>query len=69
MRKSFILAVMMTIGMFLSTGSNCFAADEIKVGAVQPVTGRRWWESTMFKYMLSKVIETSAAHFGVQGFS
>ena len=40
MRKSLILMMIIAIGLFSFTGVDCFAADEIKVGAVQPVTGR-----------------------------
>ena len=32
--------MVIAVGMFLIVGSECIAADEIKVGAVQPVTGR-----------------------------
>jgi len=40
MRKSLILVMIIAIGLFSFAGVACFAADEIKVGAVQPVTGR-----------------------------
>lgn len=40
MRKSLILMMVIAIGLFSFAGVECFAADEIKVGAVQPVTGR-----------------------------
>ena len=40
MRKSLILMMIIAIGLFSFVGVDCFAADEIKVGAVQPVTGR-----------------------------
>ena len=40
MRKILILTMTVAIGFFLVAGVECFAADEIKVGAVQPVTGR-----------------------------
>ncbi len=40
MRKSLILMMIIAIGLFSFAGVDCFAADEIKVGAVQPVTGR-----------------------------
>jgi branched-chain amino acid transport system substrate-binding protein len=40
MKKSLILIMMIAIGLFLFAGVEGFAADEIKVGAVQPVTGR-----------------------------
>jgi branched-chain amino acid transport system substrate-binding protein len=40
MRKILILMMVVAVAMFLSAGSDCFAADEIKVGAVQPITGR-----------------------------
>ncbi len=40
MRKSLILMMIIAIGLFSFVGVECFAADEIKVGAVQPVTGR-----------------------------
>ncbi len=39
MRKFLILSVVMAVGMFSFAGANCWAADEIKVGAVQPITG------------------------------
>jgi branched-chain amino acid transport system substrate-binding protein len=40
MRKILILMTVVAVAMFLSVGLDCFAADEIKVGAVQPITGR-----------------------------
>jgi len=40
MRKISILMMVVAVVMFLSVGIDCFAADEIKVGAVQPITGR-----------------------------
>jgi len=40
MRKILILMMVLAVAMFLTAGVECFAADEIKVGAVQPVTGR-----------------------------
>ena len=40
MRKILIFTLTVAIGFFLVAGVECFAADEIKVGAVQPVTGR-----------------------------
>jgi branched-chain amino acid transport system substrate-binding protein len=40
MRKSLILMMIIAIGLFSFAGVDCFAADEIKVGAVQPITGR-----------------------------
>ena len=40
MRKSLILMMIIAMGLFSFAGVDCFAADEIKVGAVQPVTGR-----------------------------
>ena len=40
MRKILILMMVLAVAMVLSVGVDCFAADEIKVGAVQPITGR-----------------------------
>ena len=40
MRKFLTLVILIAMGVILSTGIGCFAADEIKVGAVQPLTGR-----------------------------
>jgi len=40
MRKILILMMVLAVAMCLSVGVHCFAADEIKVGAVQPITGR-----------------------------
>ncbi len=40
MRKSLILIMVMAIGMISLVGLECFAADVVKVGAVQPITGR-----------------------------
>ncbi len=40
MRKNLILMMVLAVAMCLSVGVQCFAADEIKVGAVQPITGR-----------------------------
>jgi len=40
MRKILILMMVVAVAMFLTFGVESFAADEIKVGAVQPITGR-----------------------------
>ena len=40
MRKSFILFLVIVIGMISLVGFKCFAEDSVKVGAVQPITGR-----------------------------
>ncbi|MBW2481320.1 MAG: ABC transporter substrate-binding protein [Deltaproteobacteria bacterium] len=40
MRKTLILTMTVAMGLFLFTAMDGLAADEIKVGAVQPVTGR-----------------------------
>ena len=40
MRKTLIFTMTVAIGLFLFAGVECLAADEIKVGAVQPLTGR-----------------------------
>ncbi|MGD9191073.1 MAG: hypothetical protein PVH58_04085, partial [Desulfobacterales bacterium] len=40
MKKCLIIVMIMGMGMFWSAGVECIAADEIKVGAVQPITGR-----------------------------
>ena len=32
--------MVIAMGLFSFAGVDCFAADEIKVGAVQPITGR-----------------------------
>jgi branched-chain amino acid transport system substrate-binding protein len=40
MRKSAIFLTIIAMVMFSTIGFECFAADEIKVGAVQPITGR-----------------------------
>ena len=40
MRKFLIIIMIIAMGWFFSAGMECFAADEIKVGAVQPITGR-----------------------------
>ena len=40
MRKYLIYVMILAIGIFSVSGFDCFAADEIKVGAVQPITGR-----------------------------
>ena len=40
MRKSLILIMVVAIGMISLVGFECFAEDVVKVGAVQPITGR-----------------------------
>jgi len=40
MRKSLILIMVIAIGMISLVGFECFAEDVVKVGAVQPITGR-----------------------------
>ncbi len=40
MRKYPIYVMILAIGLFSASGFDCFGADEIKVGAVQPITGR-----------------------------
>ena len=40
MGKLRVLIMLIAVGMFSLAGVKSFAADEIKVGAVQPITGR-----------------------------
>jgi branched-chain amino acid transport system substrate-binding protein len=67
MRKFFILTLIITIGMFLSVGSKCFAADEIKVGAVQPVTGRFAFAGVHINAGLEDALNMANEEGGING--
>jgi branched-chain amino acid transport system substrate-binding protein len=67
MRKSFIFAMIITIGVFLSASSNCLAADEIKVGAVQPITGRFAFAGVHINQGLEDALNMANEEGGING--
>jgi branched-chain amino acid transport system substrate-binding protein len=67
MRKFLIVTMIITIGMFLSAGGNCFAADEIKVGAVQPVTGRFAFAGVHINAGLEDALNMANEEGGING--
>jgi branched-chain amino acid transport system substrate-binding protein len=67
MRKSIIFAMIATIGLFLSANSNCLAADEIKVGAVQPITGRFAFAGVHINAGLEDALNMANEEGGING--
>ena len=67
MRKFLISLMIVTIGFFLLTGSECFAADEIKIGAVQPITGRFAFAGVQIHEGLKDVLTMANEEGGING--
>ena len=67
MRKFFILLLVLATGMFLTVGVDCFAADEIKVGAVQPITGRFAFAGVQINAGLEDALMMANEEGGING--
>jgi branched-chain amino acid transport system substrate-binding protein len=67
MRKLLIFTMTAAIGLFLFTGVECFAADEIKVGAVQPITGRFAFAGVQINAGLEDALMMANEEGGING--
>ncbi|MGD2015455.1 MAG: ABC transporter substrate-binding protein, partial [Desulfobacterales bacterium] len=67
MRKSFILILVIAIGMFSLVGLKCFAEDGIKVGAVQPITGRFAFAGVQINAGLEDALMMANEEGGING--
>jgi len=67
MRKFLILTVVLAVGMVAFSGGNCLAADEIKVGAVQPITGRFAFAGIHINAGLEDALMMANAEGGING--
>jgi len=67
MRKFLILTVALAVGMVAFSGGNCLAADEIKVGAVQPITGRFAFAGVHINAGLEDALMMANAEGGING--
>ncbi|MEJ2283147.1 MAG: ABC transporter substrate-binding protein [Desulfobacterales bacterium] len=67
MRKIIIYSMVIAVGMFLIVGSECFAADEIKVGAVQPITGRFAFAGVQINAGLEDALMMANEEGGING--
>jgi branched-chain amino acid transport system substrate-binding protein len=67
MRRLLILTVVVAVGMFSLGGVNCFAADEIKVGAVQPITGRFAFAGVQINAGLEDALMMANEEGGING--
>ena len=67
MRKCLIIVMIMGMGMFWSVGVECIAADEIKVGAVQPITGRFAFAGVQINQGLEDALKMANAEGGING--
>jgi branched-chain amino acid transport system substrate-binding protein len=59
--------MIMGMGMFWSVGVECIAADEIKVGAVQPITGRFAFAGVQINQGLEDALKMANAEGGING--
>jgi len=67
MRKCLIIVMIMGMGMFWSVGVECIAADEIKVGAVQPITGRFAFAGVQINQGLEDALAMANEEGGING--
>jgi branched-chain amino acid transport system substrate-binding protein len=67
MRRLLILTVVVAVGMFSLGGVSCFAADEIKVGAVQPITGRFAFAGVQINAGLEDALMMANEEGGING--
>ncbi|MBT8365473.1 MAG: ABC transporter substrate-binding protein, partial [Deltaproteobacteria bacterium] len=67
MRKSLIFVMIITMVIFLSVGFEGFAADEIKVGAVQPITGRFAFAGVQISQGLEDALMMANEEGGING--
>jgi branched-chain amino acid transport system substrate-binding protein len=59
--------VVLAVGMVAFSGGNCLAADEIKVGAVQPITGRFAFAGVHINAGLEDALMMANAEGGING--
>lgn len=67
MRKSAIFLTIIAMVMFSTIGVKCFAADEIKVGAVQPITGRFAFAGVQINQGLEDALMMANEEGGING--
>ena len=67
MKKSLILIMVIAIGLFLFAGVEGFAADEVKVGAVQPITGRFAFAGVQINAGLEDALMMANEEGGING--
>ena len=67
MKKILILMMVLAVAMVLSVGVDCFAADEIKVGAVQPITGRFAFAGVQINAGLEDALMMANEEGGING--
>ena len=67
MKKSLILIMVIAIGLFLFAGVEGFAADEIKIGAVQPITGRFAFAGVQINQGLEDALMMANEEGGING--
>ena len=67
MRKSFILISVMVIGVISLIALECFAENGIKVGAVQPITGRFAFAGVQINAGLEDALMMANEEGGING--
>jgi branched-chain amino acid transport system substrate-binding protein len=67
MKRILALTLIVAVGFFLFTGAECFAADEIKVGAVQPITGRFAFAGVQINAGLEDALMMANEEGGING--
>ena len=67
MKRILSLTMIVAIGLFLFAGVDCFAADEIKVGAVQPITGRFAFAGVQINAGLEDALMMANEEGGING--
>lgn len=67
MRKTIILIMLVAMGVFSLAGADCFAADVVKVGAVQPITGRFAFAGVQINAGLEDALMMANEQGGING--
>ncbi len=67
MRKTIILIMLVAMGVFALAGTDCFAADVVKVGAVQPITGRFAFAGVQINAGLEDALMMANEEGGING--
>ena len=67
MRKSLIFILVIAIGMISLVGFECFAEDVVKVGAVQPITGRFAFAGVQINAGLEDALMMANEEGGING--
>jgi len=67
MKRILALTMIVAVGFFLFAGIECFAADEIKVGAVQPITGRFAFAGVQINAGLEDALMMANEEGGING--